>query len=94
MAEMRLIDADSYEAKLTKELNKTGKYTAYESGLDDAIFYLGEQPTVDAAPVTRCNDCDHQWKFNGALYCNNERGPAGVVDPDHFCAFGKRGESN
>ena len=48
---MRMIDAEAFRGKLIRELNKTGKYTPYECGLDDALSYLNEQPTVDAVPV-------------------------------------------
>ena len=59
----------------------------YTAGILEAI---DEVPTVDAVPVTRCKDCDRRWNFNGALYCNHERGPAGIVEPDHFCSYGER----
>ena len=67
--EKRLIDADLYKGKLIRELNKTGKYTAYESGLDDAIFYLDEQPTVDAVPVVH-----GRWLYDsgsGKSFCSH-----------------------
>lgn len=44
---MRLIDADTYKEKLIREINKSGKYTTYECGLDDAVNFLESQPTVN-----------------------------------------------
>lgn len=58
--EKRLIDANGYKYKLIRELNKTGKYTAYECGLDDAISYLNEQPTIDAVEVVH-----GRWIYDG-----------------------------
>ena len=55
-----------------------------------SICGVKRSPTVDAVPVTRCKDCDRRWNFNGALYCNHARGPAGIVEPDHFCSYGER----
>lgn len=47
----RYIDAEPILKKLAAEINKSGKYTAYESGLDDAYFYVNNAPTADVQEV-------------------------------------------
>jgi hypothetical protein len=61
--EKRLIDADAFKGKLIRELNKTGKYTPYECGLDDAISYLDDAPTVDAVEVVH-----GEWEKQQGIY--------------------------
>lgn len=40
--------------KITALINKSGKYTAYESGADDACFILEHEiPAADVRPVVR-----------------------------------------
>jgi hypothetical protein len=65
----RLIDAYAFKWKLIRELNKSGKYTPYECGLDDALSYLDKQPTVDAVPVVH-GRWKHYHKQNMAV-CTN-----------------------
>lgn len=45
---MRLIDANEFKRKLINELNVSGEYTPYECGLDDAIYWLDDAPTIEA----------------------------------------------
>lgn len=83
---MRLIDADA----LLEELNNleprcANKYV--KQGIDDGLHYympkiLEEQPTIDAVPVVRCQNCihaeplDRNCELNGSLYmhCKMWRG--------------------
>ena len=92
---MRLIDASALETKLVTALNKSGKYTPYECGLDDAVFYLNEQPTIDAVEVVRCQECRYfDPKADGTVgfckcgevcgYCHSMR------VADDFCSYGER----
>ena len=100
--EKRLIDANAFKGKLIRELNKTGKYTAYECGLDDAISYLDEQPTVDAVEVVRCKDCKYAMDMmpieNSGGYMMGEctlRKEDDIVFTawgDDFCSYGERKE--
>lgn len=47
------------------------------------------QPTVDAVPVVRCNECKHfvECEFR---YCRNRKGLTDLVKSDDFCSFGER----
>ena len=58
--------------------------------LSNFLDQIQRQPTVDAVQVIRCKDCALRWRYNGALYCNHERGPAGIVEPEHFCSYGEK----
>ena len=89
MATDKLVDFDhvtdyiSREAaieKITALINKSGKYTAYESGADDACYIVEhEVPAADVRPVVRgkwkhdgsdwknrfiCDQCGYKWFFN------------------------------
>ena len=52
---MRLIDADalvrSMSVRLKELADEYGWYDHYVTGLDDAITYIDDAPTIDAAPV-------------------------------------------
>ena len=65
--------------KITALINKSGKYTAYESGADDACYIVEhEVPAADVRPVVRgkwnhdgsdwknrfiCDQCGYKWFF-------------------------------
>lgn len=78
--------------KITALINKSGKYTAYESGADDACFILEHEiPAADVVEVVRCKDCksaQHDDLF-GSLWCDGYH-----VDADFYCANGKRRADN
>lgn len=78
---MRLIDADKLNARLSR--NATPYFTACD--IDNA-------PTVDAAPVVRCEKCRFsKWAAWADKYsCGKVQGL--LTFPDHFCAFGKQKE--
>ena len=85
-----LIDRSVLRGKLIRELNKTGKYTPYECGLDDALSYLDEQPTVDVVEVVhgwwmpqydRCWIDGQRWKTG--YHCSSCMGFNKVES--HYC---------
>lgn len=85
----RLIDATPIETDLDAKVRRNAGRNISIVGLADALARIYAAPTVDAVPVVRCKDCALNWHFNGAMYCNHERGPAGIVEPEHFCSYGK-----
>lgn len=53
---MRLIDANEFKRKLILELNVSGEYTPYECGLDDAICWLDDAPTIKYGTWIPCSE--------------------------------------
>lgn len=54
-------------------------------------------PAVDAVPVVRCGGCECSLSYCGYLVCSlsaRSRNPKAnyIVNPDFFCAHGKRKE--
>lgn len=94
---MRPIDADKFDAVLGNIFDHL-----YESGRADlagtlAAFMdiLKRQPTIDAVPVVRCEECEFYKpqkkvpRWSGAsLFCT--RSAVMKFPPDGFCSFGKR----
>lgn len=71
---------------------------------DEGVPYYGlvtdirEMPAVDVAPVVRCGGCECSLSYCGYLVCSlsaRSRNPKAnyIVNPDFFCARGKRKES-
>lgn len=79
---MGLIDADA----LIKEAYTEGAY-----GYVDA-FQIASAPTVDAVPVVRCKDCIHSYDDLCGLCCTCGPYIDCVVQPEFYCADGKRKE--
>ena len=88
----RLIDADA----LIKEANEEGAY-----GYVDAK-QIADAPTIDAAPVVRCWECEH-WKPFGSKAGNSflDMEYIGCCEftnychsESDFCSYGKRKEGN
>lgn len=55
-------------------------------------------PAVDAVPVVRCGGCEYSLSYCGYLVCSlsaRSRNPKAnyIVNPDFFCAHGKRKEA-
>lgn len=97
---MRLIDADAYKEKLVHEINKSGEYTPYECGLDDAVGHLADQPTVNAVEVVRCYECqfsaEYRCKVDSAyksMKCMRREHYSEGVDEFDYCSYGVRRES-
>ena len=96
---MRLIDADTLEAKLEEQrklyidMDMKG---AEHLLVHDVLHHVWEAPTIDAVPVVRCKDCKRRKSAakNGRVYWNGyeyycEIAHYGVLD-DGFCFYGER----
>lgn len=73
------ISREAAIGKITALINKSGKYTAYESGADDACYIVEHEiPTADVRPVVHgkwnhdgsdwknrfiCDQCGYKWFF-------------------------------
>ena len=79
---MRLIDADA----LIKEACAEGAY-----GYVDAK-QIADAPTVDAAPVVRCKDCNYSYDDISGLCCSHGVCIYCIVPPNFYCPEGKRKE--
>ena len=82
----RLIDADA--AKLTA--NDYAMFRCQLGGLVDVVEFLNDMPTVDAVPVVRCKDCIHSYDDLCGLCCTCGPYVDSVVQPEFYCADGKR----
>lgn len=80
----RYIDADALKRKLVAEKH------FYPAIVARAI---DETPTADVVEVVRCKDCKYHWEF----FCENEcwgiESPCPVVEPDDYCSYGVRSDS-
>lgn len=92
MSEVRLIDANA----LTDEFEWCKQQAAEcnRKEWDEIITRVSKQPTVDAVPVTRCEDCKwceypahNSTKYGCKLFDR-------CVKWDWFCADGKRKEQS
>ena len=101
---MRLIDADKLKLILNKKIDAALKQTEnclgeiechrFEAAImafKDCILSVNAQPTVDAVPVVRCEDCLHNSlnRKCGNAYCNLE---IGLYQLDDYCSRGERRE--
>ena len=84
----RLIDADA--AKLTA--NDYAMFRCQLGGLVDVVEFLNDMPTVDAVPVVRCKECIHSYDDLCGLCCTCGPYVDCVVQPEFYCAEGKRKE--
>lgn len=90
----RWIDADVYEETLRKWLD--GASQAYESDivstLEDCIWELDAQTTVDAVEVIRCKDCKY-WA-DGVSGCTDHVKCCKIgyymVGENGYCVYGER----
>ena len=82
----RLIDADA--AKLTA--NDYAMFRCQLGGLVDVVEFLNDMPTVDAVEVVRCKDCIHSYDDLCGLCCTCGPYVDCVVQPEFYCADGKR----
>ena len=86
----RLIDADrALEIVRNRGIAHPNAYhlTNY------ATLILQEAPTVDAVPVVRCKDCIHSYDDLCGLCCTCGPYVDCVVQPEFYCADGKRKEN-
>ncbi len=81
---MRLIDADE------AIINFGFEWDDISPTRDEFVEFLKKQPTIDAVPVVRCEDCEH-FRLNdeNVPYCLN---PFGLDDPEPngFCSYGRK----
>ena len=91
---MRLIDADALLRKWQDVLNEkadekgTVAYITFELFVDR----LKEEPTIDAVPVVRCEDCVKSYKQNrnsklAFSWCSKWDN---IMRDNDFCAYGER----
>lgn len=97
---MRLIDSDALKlafenCEVCKKCPSASARCVYECTEPDSLTagierVIDAQPTVDAVPVIRCQDCrfGHVYK-TGEMYCVH---PDGVtrITPDVFCTYAER----
>lgn len=81
----RLIDADKFGMYLADvQLANRGWRDDVCELLDDVMYALEEEPTIDAVEVVRCKDCKY-WN-NGDCYRLE------LSRPDDFCSYGEKKE--
>ena len=79
---MRLIDADE------AIINFGFEWDDISPTRDEFVTFLKKQPTIDAVPVVRCEDCKYfGTNDENVPYCLN---PFGLDDPEPngFCNYG------
>ena len=99
--EKRLIDANALLGDIAEELAyESPVYTAdqnkwIDTGLRIAAHNIRRQPTVDAAEVVRCKDCEFCYynSSNDTYKCRSMNGMYRTVKADDFCSYGERRES-
>lgn len=82
---MRLIDADKLEKEWT-----IASPEPYNTDATEVLDSIRKAPTVDAAVVTRCKDCEYLVNAtvndNGFLICDISDME---IAPDDFCSYGE-----
>ena len=90
---LRLIDADKLIVELYQDqpMDWTGSDAEVQEFIDWELFrnMVINAPTVDAVPVVRCKDCIHSYDDLCGLCCTCVDC---VVQPEFYCADGKRKE--
>lgn len=68
--------------------------TPWDRGLMIAVETALSLPTVDAAPVVRCKDCQFSKYFeeSGTRKCRTQGGLYRTVQDDDFCSYGEKKE--
>ena len=83
---MRLIDVDDLGVG---RCSKDVLPAAYCAGWNGLLGLIEKAPTVDAVPVTRCEDCAFSqsdgWVCGGTALMPQHR-----TFPDSYCSYGKR----
>lgn len=95
---MRLIDADVIPALFDEEFKETRKLIRQgethldnlAEGFTEAGKVIRKMPTIDAVPVVRCKDCIHSYDDLCGLCCTCGPYVDCVVQPDFYCADGKK----
>ena len=88
---MRLIDANA----LLRHKRKMSGADFGGEFWDEAVLAsdIKNAPTVDAVPVVRCKDCIHSYDGLCGLCCTCGPCVYSVVQPEFYCAEGKRKEA-
>ena len=85
---MKPIDADALGVgKANRDIFNN---PAYADGWNDVITIIESAPIIDATPVIRCKDCIHCYETLGGWCCAYGTCVDCIVQPDFYCAFGKR----
>ena len=92
---MRLIDADSLQAKIMMDAPDfmDGGSSITKAFIMAMIKTHSATPTIDAVPVVRCKDCKHVRIYENCVKCENAGNPgmfATYHRIDWFCADGER----
>ena len=98
--EMRLIDANALKDSFCQACSTNKRYhrtddecrskrDSYGNGCFK-MRLIDQAPTLDAAPVVRCEDCKHCDPEN--WHCDHPMGTALPFSrkPDDFCSYGER----
>lgn len=84
---MRPIDSDKFILALMD--------ASLSSVDEDTILDLVDSiPTVDAAPVVRCKDCEYSYDEISYLCCSHGVCVDCEVPPNFYCTYGKRRAEN
>ena len=93
---MRLIDADALrDAMYHEAFEMESDMQKWESGcwIRYKMFekHIEAAPTIDAVPVVRCKDCEHNMveSDSGIVICEIDMG---LHPLNGFCSRGERGE--
>lgn len=86
---MRLIDADEFEVYTCVKKSKD-----YVDGVQSVLEAIDAAPTVDAAPAVRCKNCEYSYESIGYTICSHGVCSECIVQPDFYCAEGKRRNEN
>lgn len=82
---MRLIDADKFEVYAYSNTSLD-----FDAGVLSVLEKLDAAPTVDAVEVVRCKDCEYSYESIGYFICSHGVCCECIVQPDFYCAEGKR----
>ena len=92
-----MIDADKLETEIEELIRVRYEWIsdskAERRGLNIALCYLEDAPTVDAVPVVRCKDCKYcsvNRYADGNVYCYVCIETDCRVDADDFCSWAER----
>lgn len=76
--------------KITALINESGKYTAYESGADDACYIVEHDiAAADVVEVVRCKDCRYFHNGYDEKCCINHKGVV-ATNENGFCHHAER----
>ena len=62
----------------------------YDVLMSELVDDFAAMPAADVVPVVRCKDCTHCYETLGGWCCAYGTCVDCIVQPDFYCAFGKR----